>query len=542
MAQNVPSHLATLRFSTLLLSCTSLVAFSNSAALADPVQPYWVIPAVLSDPGINSAASRNEPITLYRPALKRQFDLNLYLKPSSDFQYPRLSSLEFSNDASAPGLLAKFSSSTVQLQPSVSAKVSHIAEGLDFASGGLTAQTYSLSSQFLDGRVNFSSDIIDDSVNLDRRDFRDPQLRETARDVRTQDLTRRHRFAAKLIDSGKLRLMVDGEFGHISDQFALNFSELPTGQMVLPGSWSNVSSRLEFGDANVTVGYQDYETRNEARKREQVVLGFAKSELQVYRRQGSEFNLINGGQWLKRTTYSGITADLMVADVLPSAVADAIDPVRFILPTSVSGGFERGDVVRAEFTTGPRDKVTTANMAMTWDTRLGETTASFWQRKITTDLITPGVEDGVKLSQSSDRYADISHSVRRGNWKFGAGLSLIQTNDEVLGVRNSDSQTAPHVSIAYEPEHGPKVELRFGAADAQSQIVDDNLAARAKTRQLQLSVDVSDYVRDELNRPDAKLKLEYRYDFSNGSDNAGNGLRERDGGHALLVTFSTPLN
>lgn len=542
MTKHSPSHAATLRFSTLLLSCTSLVAFGSTTALADAARPYWVIQSVLSDPGINSAASRNDTIATEHPALKPTTDLNAYLQPGTDQQLSRLSSLEFSSDTLASGMMAKFASDTVQLQPSVGTKVNRIAEGLDFAGGGLTAQTYSMDSQLLNGRVNFSTDVIDDSAGQDRRDFRDPQLRETPRDVRGQDLTRRHRFAAKLIDSGNLKLMVDGEFGHVSDQFATNFSELPTGQMVLPGSWSNVSSRLEFGGANVTVGYQDYETRNEARKREQVVLGFAKSELQIYRRQGSEFNLINGGQWLKRTSFSGITADLIVADVVPSAVADAIDPVRFILPTSVSGGFERGDVVRAEFTTGPRDKVTTANLAMTWDTRLGETTASFWQRKVTTDLITPGSEDGKKLSESSDRYVDISHSIRRGNWKFGAGLSMIETNDEVLGARNSDSQTAPHVSVAYEPEHGPKVELRFGAADAQSQIVDDNLAARAKTKQLQLSVDVSDYVRDELNRPDAKLKLEYRYDFSNGSDNAGNGLRERDGGHALLVTFSTPLN
>jgi hypothetical protein len=179
---------------------------------------------------------------------------------------------------------------------------------------------------------------------------------------------------------------------------------------------------------------------------------------------------------------------------------------------------------------------------MTWDTKLGETTASVWQRQVDTDLVTPGIEKGVPLSHSTDRYADISHTVRRGNWRLGAGLSLIQTNDSVLGVDSSGSEVAPHVSVAYAPERGAKVELRFGAADAQSQLVDDNLAARAKTKQLQLSVDVSDYVRDELNRPDAKLKLEYRYDFSGGDSANATGGRERDGGHALLVTFSTPLN
>ena len=154
----------------------------------------------------------------------------------------------------------------------------------------------------------------------------------------------------------------------------------------------------------------------------------------------------------------------------------------------------------------------------------------------------PGAEDGIKLARSSDRYADLSHSMRRGNWKLGAGLSLIETNDDLLGKTRAERQVAPHVSIGYAPEKGPKVELRYGAADAQSQLVDDDLAARAKTRQLQLSVDVSDYVRDRLNRPDASLRLEYRYDFGKPEESRDNSNRDQEGGHALLVTFSTPLN
>jgi hypothetical protein len=52
---------------------------------------------------------------------------------------------------------------------------------------------------------------------------------------------------------------------------------------------------------------------------------------------------------------------------------------------------------------------------------------------------------------------------------------------------------------------------------------------------------VSSFVQEELNRPDAKLKLEYRYDLA-GSDRDPVSGRERSGGHALLLTFATPLN
>ncbi len=524
------------RFSVWLLAGASALTLSSPAG-AEPGQPFWMVPSVLADSSLNTQKNAPQPMVLWRQDVRPASDLNFFLKADS---WPRLSSLEFSDAGPVNATSFRARSAAVALQPSLNSRVARLAEGVNFTGGAVDAQVMRIDSEFLGGRFKVSSDMVDSDTGTDRRDFRDPQLREQARDVRLQETSRRHRFAAKLIDSGNLKLMVDGEIGQISESFANNFRELPNGQLVLPGSWSNLSTRLEFGRTNVSVGYQDFETRSEARKREQVVLGFASSELQIYRRAGSEFNLINGGQWLKRTTFSGINADVIVADVLPDAIADAIDPIRPFLPTSINAGFERGDVVRAEFTAGPRDKVSTANVALTWNTRLGETTASAWQRKINTDLITPGVQEGVALSSSSDRYVDLSHSVRKGNWKFGAGLSLIQTDDEVLGVKSSGSEVAPHISIAYEPERGPKIELRFGAADAQSQLVDDNLAARARTRQLQLSVDVSDYVREELNRPDAKLKLEYRYDFSGGERDTVNG--RGDGSHALLVTFSTPLN
>jgi hypothetical protein len=118
---------------------------------------------------------------------------------------------------------------------------------------------------------------------------------------------------------------------------------------------------------------------------------------------------------------------------------------------------------------------------------------------------------------------------------------MIETDNTIAGVRSAEREIAPHVSVAYEPDNGPRIELRYGAADAQSQIIDDNVAARAKTKQIQLSVDVSTFAQEELNKPDAKLKLEYRYDL-NGSDRDPVSGRERGGGHAVLLTFSTPLN
>jgi hypothetical protein len=431
-------------------------------------------------------------------------------------------------------------SGSFEIEPAVTAKVARLADGFAFANVG--AEIIGFDAQLMNGRFTFSTDIVKADDEIDTRDYRDPQLRDRDRSASIADTSRRHRFQARLIDTENLRLLVDGDFGNTSEGFATSLAELPNGRLVLPTTWSMMSSSLEFGEARLKVDYQDYTTNREQLKRQGVTLGYASSALSIYRKEGMEFNLTRGGQWLKRTAFSGINADVIVADVLPDAVAEAIDPIRPFLPTVVNAGFERGDIIRAELLPGPRDRVQTANAAMTWDTRLGETTASFWERRIQTDIVQPGGgDDDIPLVRSRDRFADISHNVRRGNWRFGAGLSMIETDDTVAGIRSTEREVAPHVSVAYEPDGGPRIELRYGAADAQSQILDDNLAARAKSKQIQLSVDLSRFAQDELNKPDAKLKLEYRYDL-NGSDRDPVSGRERGGGHALLLTFSTPLN
>lgn len=523
----------------LLLAGSAVVC--ADVASAEPIQPFWLLPTTLATSlGVEKTAA-TEQVNKLRAKVFAQQTVNLLSLDTTDADTGEDVPLPFSENTpyDAPVTL-KLRSGSFDLEPSVGVKVDRLANGANFTTGNVATESVGVDATMFDGRVAVSSDFIKTIDEADTRDFRDPQLRETDRSMRLSDTSRRTRFSAKVIDTENLRLLVDGEMGETTEGFATAFSEMSTGRLVLPGSWSTLSSRLEFGETSVKVDYQDFVTRAENLKRQGVTVGFAQSELSVYRKEGMEFNLTQGGQWLKRSAYAGVTADIMVADVIPPAVADAIDPIRPFLPTSVFAAFERGDIVRAELLPGPRDKVDTANIALTWETNFGETTASVWERRIKTDIYTPDGEEGIRLAESRDRFIDVSHKIRRGNWQFGAGLSMIETDDTSLGVRNAQSEIAPHVSIAYSPDAGPKVELRLGAADAQSQIIDDNLAARSKTRQLQLSVDLSSFAQEELNRDDAKLKLEYRYDL-NGSERDAAG-REKGGGHALLLTFSTPLN
>ena len=505
------------------------------------------MPSVMSAQGDNSDPFRQlRPIQeqqQFRPGQNSTHDIAWSqfpaLRPTSAIE--KDDSLPLNKQVDEPDhapVSVKLRTSSYEVEPSVNAKLLRLADA-ELDTVGMQGTGFDAS--LFGGRVNFGSDFVQAVDTTDDRDFRDSQLRQSDRPMHLTNSSRRGRFAAKVIDSEHLRLLVDGEFGSTSEGFANSLREMPTGRLVLPGSWSAMSSSLEVGKTRLGVDYQDYVSREEMVQRKGLTLAYARSAMSLYRKEGMEFNLTQGGHWLKRTQFSGIEADFVVADLLPDAVADAIDPVRPFLPRTIEAGFERGDIIRAELIPGPRDRVSTATAALTWDTRLGETTASFWERRINTDIISPDGEESVELSTSRDRFIDVSHKVRRGNWQFGAGLSMIDTDDSHSGVHSRDSQVAPHVSVAYAPAGGPKIELRLGAADAQSQIVDDDLAARAKTRQLQLSVDLSTFAQDELNKPDAKLKLEYRYDLS-GSDKDPVSGRERGGGHAVLLTFSTPLN
>ena len=202
MAHRSPQQIATLRLRALLAG-VSLIAISSQAA-ADPVQPFWVLPAVLAD--ATTQASTNQ-ISLHRPDLRSRIDVDRPVYGQAQQNWPKLNSMEFkSSNPADPVPDLHTVSNMVSFQPSVSTRINRIADGLSF-DGGVGAQVVSVESTMLDGSFNFTSDIIGDNVSLDTRDFRDPQLRETPREFRSRDVTRRHRFATKLLDTGNLKLM-----------------------------------------------------------------------------------------------------------------------------------------------------------------------------------------------------------------------------------------------------------------------------------------------------------------------------------------------
>jgi hypothetical protein len=92
--------------------------------------------------------------------------------------------------------------------------------------------------------------------------------------------------------------LIDGEIGHVSDEFANNLRELPTGRLVLPGSWSTLSSRLEFGEGKSGSTIRISCTPGIAAA-SGLTLVMHRPHCPSIAKEGMEFNLTQGGQWLK---------------------------------------------------------------------------------------------------------------------------------------------------------------------------------------------------------------------------------------------------
>ncbi|MBI1212050.1 MAG: hypothetical protein GC190_11350 [Alphaproteobacteria bacterium] len=417
------------------------------------------------------------------------------------------------------------------LRPTLDATFDNASRGIRF---GLPtdATTTGVDADLFDGRLQVSSDVTlaSDAKPLGLRPGED--LRSTDR----VETAYRHSFNAQVVNRDRFKWSLAGQMGQIDPRFA-DFIFTQPGDKTPALHWSSMATRMDFGLASLSVGYDDVRRADQVESNRTVTFGFNQSALSVYRRDASQFSLDQGGHWLRRTAVTGASAEVIVADVLPNKLGEAVSPIRPFLPTTISASYEQGDALQPDGPDngGPIEHVRSMSTDLSWDTRLGQTTVSLWQRDIKTNA------DDLTLERASDRVIDLAHSVRRGNWRFGAGVSLIQSEDTTPTTHSRESRVAPHISFAYSSEDFPTVEVRVGAADARTVVGVDDIPASAKARQLQISLDLSNFVQDQLSKPQAQLKLEYRRELEN-SDTKLGGRFAHQGDQALLLTFSTPLN
>jgi hypothetical protein len=248
MEQHSPRRLGQNRLSTLLLAGSAICV--TGTVRAEPIQGYWLAPTVLaSNLGIETSVAAQQVKALKKKIFAKD-DVALFVAPEPNWKYltPALDGFDEpvqfqDSDAPQAPFSFKLRSSSFDLEPAVNVKVDRLANGANFSTGNVAGESVGFDAQLFDGRLSFSTDIAKTDDIADTRDFRDPQLRDQDRSINLRDTSRRHRFSAKVIDTENLRLLVDGDFGETSEGFATSLNELPTGRLVLPGSWANLQPR-----------------------------------------------------------------------------------------------------------------------------------------------------------------------------------------------------------------------------------------------------------------------------------------------------------
>jgi hypothetical protein len=148
-----------------------------------------------------------------------------------------------------------------------------------------------------------------------------------------------------------------------------------------------------------------------------------------------------------------------------------------------------------------------------WDTRLGELTVTYWR-----DTRRP-VSSGTPGLTTSDEVIDISHSIHRGDWRFGAGFSLLRSTEDDVDFHSKDNYLSGTFAITYAPDAGPSLEARLGADNSDSQfdfLSEDPLVDRSRIWDLHIRADFSEPFRHLALRPEASLTAEYRRRVENG--------------------------
>ncbi len=531
------------RFTILVLAGASTLAL-NANTQAAPLDPAGLSPTVLfpvSDTG--TAALFGLEARYAKPTFTNlQMPVGFADPPDTD-QKSMLSSNGQTGD-DRYGLFLSTSDnigpssvtvhrSRLALRPTLDGTFDRLSQGIRFGLPPSDAFNSGVDADLFDGRVQISSDMTVASDPLKPLGLRPGEDLNSVGEI---DTAFHHSFAAKVVDHDHFKWSLAGQMGQIDPRFA-DFIFTAPGDKGPALQWSALSTRVDFGAASLSVGFNDVTREDQVERNRSLTLGFNRSALSVYRRDASQFSLEQGGHWLRRTGVTGVSADVIVADVLPSKLAEVLSPVTPFLPNMVSVNFEQGDTLQPDgpSTSTPIERVRSMAADLTWDTRFGQTTASVWERDIRADV------GDVRLETSTDRVIDLSHSVTRGNWRFGAGVAFIESGDDTPTSHSREKRIAPHISFAYSSEDFPTIEVRLGAADARTVVGVDDIPASAKARQLQVSLDLSNFVQEQLNKPQARLKLEYRRDLES-SDNHLGGRFAHEGDQALLLTFSTPLN
>lgn len=392
-----------------------------------------------------------------------------------------------------------------------------------------TAVGVGATEKLFDGRLTVGTDLSWSTSTSRWADGGGPGVAEI---LSRAGAARWHKLEAKIFDGPDFKWSIAGEVSTVDKDYRGNAAARPLGLLSLSGERNDWRSALSAFGADAVVSIQHFAGQFFGRDAKQAQIDFKGISATIYDKDLQRRSFLDATQWTSRKQIDGATLELT-----PTQLAPGLASSTALIPQLVSATFETGHV---DYPTGPdaREGVSTFEALAQWKTMLGDTTATYTRERQGRNA------PGVGFSGELDQLMDVSHAIKFGDWRFSAGADLVLLGNTSVEDQFADSAVSGTFSIRYAPTRGPKFSASLGRSQDEFAFDALSLSSRSKATTLAVSLDLTDFVQDRLNRRDTHLTLQYRHQLHESAVSYDaltpeEATRNTD---ALLVSFRTPLN
>ena len=401
------------------------------------------------------------------------------------------------------------------------------AEATDFVLVGVKGSAFG-------DRLKLTSEFARTTRTVDDLVGRDWFLPDRTHDGGTSALLR---LDAKLVRSPRFSWSLTGEYRSVSEEYSVGRTAGLARYFAMPGTRLALSTAAKLGAVRLTAGLEqrgtphgDSTTRKAGVDLDGVSLRLVSRDTSLAPREGSA--VIDSRS---RSDSAFLNLDLAM---LTSSLLPTLGELPFIVPATVSLSLRSGDTDSRTEASRQRYNRSSLGIDGSWETPIGETSLGYWRdRRIGLTADTP---------TRSTEMVQVSHMVRRGNWRFGLDAALTRSSGDG-GNGYDDRSWSFGQSIAYSAPNGPELRLQLGQDRGVMRMADDSYASSDSYSRISASLDLSRYLQKRFERDDLKLTLDYRRAFARSDSelNLTDELVERwiDGyrREGLLVSFGMKL-
>ena len=346
------------------------------------------------------------------------------------------------------------------------------------------------------------------------------------------------RLEGLAIDRPGLRWTVTGQMDLVSDNYSTGEVNALPQLFAMPGNRFSLTNQLKLGQTSLKASVESYSTS--FGKSRALRFGFDRGALSLRlaarnsRVDASAQTAFASSQSNKLSAY----LDIDTPTLLP-AITSGSGLLGQLLPGSLSLGFDSGETASQYGGTAKVYQQGGWELSGNWETRLGSTSVSY--RHDSRRALSGG--GGARF----DDYLDISHSIRKGHWRFGFDATI--SSDQSSGAQAySDHTVSFGPTVAYNAVNGPEFMLRVGHDSGQSGTSDGSYLSNQRSTSIVARLDLTSYLRQRFDRNDLHLKVEYRRRLESSADIYSAFEQElfrqsesyaREG---LLMTFGMRLN